>query len=210
MLRAVQAHGAPRPLLQRLHITESYMRRMPSFPKGVTKTQFIWFDENQGTATSTLFLGPFSPSSHMKPRPRRVICPTLCPSLSGADWRLQSDVIPDSRPSGKFNVSHFVDVMLTDNTFDVAGLEVLLARATRARRSVRMTNATRVQFDFTDQLLFGSDPAAMLASVQCSAVFDSAIPIGHHTYLRQLRRYFGPFPNSLPAHTRSPCLSGAV
>ena len=48
MLRAVQGHSAPRPILKGLRVTDSYMRRMPSFPKGVTKTQFILEDENQG------------------------------------------------------------------------------------------------------------------------------------------------------------------
>ena len=48
MLRAVQGHSAPRPILKGLRVTDSYMRRMPSFPKGVTKTQFILEDGSQG------------------------------------------------------------------------------------------------------------------------------------------------------------------
>ena len=120
VLRAIQAHGAPRPILQRLHVTGSYIRRMPSFPAGVKKTQFVWFDENQG----------------------------------------------------KFNVSNMVDVVLADNTFDVPGLDVLSARATRARRSVRVANQTLLRLDFSDQLLYGWDPGAMLASVQTPSNCD--------------------------------------
>jgi hypothetical protein len=55
-----------------------------------------------------------------------------------------------------------VDVVLADNTFDVPGLDVLSARATKARRSVSVVNATLVEFDFSDQLLF----PGVLASVQ--------------------------------------------
>ena len=56
------------------------------------------------------------------------------------------------------------------------------ARATRARRSVRVANQTLLRLDFSDQLLYGWDPAAMLASVQCSVLFDSATPVGYHAY----------------------------
>ena len=55
-------------------------------------------------------------------------------------------------------------------------------QATRARRSVRVTNATLVTLDFSDELLFGWDAAAMLKSVQCSMVFDSATPMSYHAY----------------------------
>ena len=56
--------------------------------------------------------------------------------------------------------------------------------STRARRSVRVTNATLVELDFSDELLFSSGNVGqgMLASVQCSVVFDSATPVGYHTY----------------------------
>jgi hypothetical protein len=133
VLRAVQGHGAPRPVLQRLSVTGSYMQRMPSFPSSLKKTQFVWFDGNQG----------------------------------------------------KFNDSVMVDVVLADNLFDVPGLDVLVARATRARRSVRVANESSVQLDFSDELLFSSGngmAGAMLASVQCSVVFDSATPVSYHTY----------------------------
>ena len=47
-----------------------------------------------------------------------------------------------------------------------------------------MTNATLVQLDFSDELLRGGGggDAALLASVQCSVLFDSATPVGYHTY----------------------------
>eukprot|EP00040_Diaphanoeca_grandis_P013918 m.70316 g.70316 ORF g.70316 m.70316 type:complete len:537 (+) comp24210_c0_seq1:213-1823(+) len=48
VLRAIQGHGAPRPILRGLRITDSYMQRMPSFPSNVKTTQFVWFDGNQG------------------------------------------------------------------------------------------------------------------------------------------------------------------
>ena len=133
VLRAVQGHGAPKPILQRVQVTGSYVARMPSFPSTVTKTQLVWFDENQG----------------------------------------------------KFNASHMVDVVLADNTFDLPGLDNFTARATRARRSIRVTNATQIQLDFSDQLLFapgGGMAGAVLAAVQCSVLFDSATPIRYHTY----------------------------
>lgn len=41
MLRAVQGHGAPKPILQRVQVTGSYVQRMPSFPSTVKKTQFL-------------------------------------------------------------------------------------------------------------------------------------------------------------------------
>lgn len=132
VLRAVQKHGAPRPILKGLRVTDSYMRRMPSFPKGVTKTQFVFEDENQG----------------------------------------------------KFNHSVMNDVVLANNIFDVPGLETLSARSTRARRSVRVADATLVKLDFSDELLFGWDSAAMLASVQCSFVSNSAAPVSYHAYGR--------------------------
>jgi hypothetical protein len=43
---------------------------------------------------------------------------------------------------------------------------------------VRAANATVVGLDFSDQLLF----PAMLASVQCSVVFDSATPTSYHVH----------------------------
>lgn len=78
-----------------------------------------------------------------------------------------------------------VDVVLADNTFDLPGLDNFTSRATRVRRSVRVANATQIQLDFSDQLLFspGSGMAgAVLAAVQCSVLFDSATPISYHTY----------------------------
>ena len=56
VLRAVQGHGAPRPALHGLHVTDSYIRRMPSFPKEPKKTQFVLFDENQGKFNFSLLV----------------------------------------------------------------------------------------------------------------------------------------------------------
>jgi len=129
VLRAVQAHGAPQPILQDLRVTDSYMRRMASFPSTVTKTQFVWIDENQG----------------------------------------------------RFNNTVMVNVVIADNTYDVPGLDVLSARTTRARKSVRVVNATHAQFDFSDQLLYPT----VLEAVQYSVVFDSATTVTSQSYQLQ-------------------------
>lgn len=54
VLRPIQPRDTPRPILSGLRVTDNYARIMPSFPKEVTSTQFIWFDEMQGKFNDTV------------------------------------------------------------------------------------------------------------------------------------------------------------
>ena len=55
------------------------------------------FNSRARTMTSTSFWAFFFYVflSTMSPQTRRVTCSTWCPCLSDADWRLQSDVVPN-------------------------------------------------------------------------------------------------------------------